>query len=168
MAYSPEFTDQLIDAQDAFVWEAPEFERHDRGKWWYIGLGAVATILVGYAVWSANFLFAFIILLMAIILVIAGNEKPKRVLAQIGHNGVVWRGDFIPFDDIHEFAIVYEPPHIRILYLEPKGVFTPRIRIYLGEQDPVAIRDHLRRYLREDLALKDEHLSDLVSKILKF
>ncbi len=167
MAYSPEFEEQLIDAQDAFVWEAPEFDRHDRGKWWYIVMSAAAVLLVAYAVWTANFLFAFIILLMAIILVIAGNEKPKRVLAQIGHNGIVWRGDFIPFDDIHEFAIIYEPPHIRILYVEPKSILQPRFRIYLGDQDPVAIRNHLRRYVREDLELRDEHLSDLVSKILK-
>jgi hypothetical protein len=167
MAYSPEFEDQLIEAQDVFVWEAPEYERHDRGRWWYAGLGAVTIILVGYAVWSTNFLFALIVLLMAIILVVAGNEKPRHMLAQIGHNGIVWRGDFIPFDKIHEFAIVYEPPHVRILYIEPKSVATPRIRIHLGEQDPVAIRDHLRKYLREDLEQRDEHLSDLVSKILK-
>jgi hypothetical protein len=167
MAFSPEFEEQLIDAQDAFVWEAPEYDRYDRGRWWYIVMCVVAVALVGYAAWTGNFLFAFIVLLAAIILVVTGNEKPKRVLAQIGHNGIVWRGEFLPFDDIHEFAVLYEPPHVRILYIEPKSVLTPRMRIYLGDQDPVAIRNHLRQYIKEDLELRDEHLSDLVSKILK-
>lgn len=167
MAYSPEFEEQLIDAQDAFVWEAPEFERHDRGKVWYIVMAGVALLLVVYSIWQANFLFAFIILLIAIILVVAGNEKPRRVLAQIGNNGIVWRGEFLGYDDIHNFSIIYEPPHVRVLYVEPKSVLQPRLRIYLGDQNPVAIRDHLRQYVREDLELRDEHLTDLISKLLK-
>jgi hypothetical protein len=104
---------------------------------------------------------------MAIILVVAGNEKPRRVLAQIGDNGIVWRGEFLSFDDVHNFSIVYEPPHIRVLYIEPKSVMHPRFRIYLGDQNPVEIRDHLRQYVREDLTLRDEHFSDLLSKVLK-
>jgi hypothetical protein len=167
MPYAPEFEEQLVDAQDAFVWETPEFERYDRGRLWYVVMAGVALLFVAYAVWQANFLFAFIILLVAIILVIAGNEKPRRVLAQIGHNGIVWRGDFFSFDDIHNFSIIYEPPRVRILYIEPKSLFSPRIRIHLGEQDPVAIRDHLRQYVSEDLTLRDEHLSDIVSRLLK-
>ena len=136
MAYAPEFEEQLVAAQDAFVWETPAFERFDRGRLWYIAMSGIALLLVAYAVWQANFLFAFIILLAAIILVIAGNEKPRRVLIQIGQNGIVWSGDFLSFDDIHNFAIIYEPPHIRVLYIEPKSIFQPRLRISLGIRTP--------------------------------
>jgi hypothetical protein len=118
-------------------------------------------------VWTANFLFAFIVLIAAINLVLAGNEKPQKVLIQVGHNGIVWNGDFTSFDDIDNFAIVYQPPHIRVLYVEPKSILKPRMRVYLGEQDPVAIRDHLKEYVREDLDLRDEHASDILAKLFK-
>lgn len=167
MRYDPEFEEQLIEAQDEFVWEAPAYDRHERGKRWYAIMSVVAILFVAYAIWKANFLFAFIILIAAIILVLAGNEKPKKVLVQIGHNGIVWNGDFLSFDEIENFAIIYQPPHIRILYLEPKSLFKPRMRVYLGEQDPVAIREHLRDYVQEDLDLRDEHASDLIAKLFK-
>jgi len=167
MRYEPEFEEQLIDAQDAFVWESPAYDRHERGKRWYIIMSVVAILLVAYAIWNANFLFAFIILIAAIILVLAGNEKPQKILVQIGHNGIVRNGDFLSFDEIENFAIIYQPPHIRVLYIEPKSFFKPRMRVYLGEQDPVTIREHLRDYVQEDLDLRDEHASDILAKLFK-
>lgn len=167
MRYEPEFEEQLIDAQDAFVWESPEYDRYERGKRWYVIMSIVAVLMVAYAIWTANFLFAFIILIAAIILVLTGNEKPKKILVQIGHNGIVRNGDFVSFDEMENFAIVYQPPHIRVLYIEPKSFFKPRLRVYLGEQDPVAIREHLRDYVQEDLDLRDEHASDILAKLFK-
>jgi hypothetical protein len=168
MRYEPEFEEDLIRAQDAFVWEAPAYDRHERGRKWYAIMGLVAVLLVAYAIWQANFLFAFIILIAAIILALSGNEKPRKVLVQIGRNGLVWNGDFLSFDEIDNFAIVYQPPHIRVLYVEPKSMLRPRMRVHIGEQDPVAIRDHMRDYVREDLDLRDEHASDILARLFKF
>lgn len=162
-----EFLDQMAELQDRYVWESPMYQRHERGPKWYIILTLVALLLVGYAIWTANFLFAFIILLAAIILVLAGNEHPETMLIQIGDNGIVVNGDYLPYSKLHNFSIVYQPPHVRVLYVESKNPFRPRLRVSLGEQDPVEIRDHLRRYLKEDLALQDEHASDILGKLFK-
>lgn len=167
MPYDPDFHEQLAEAQDLFVWETPAYERHDRGKKWYIIMGLVALGLVTYAVIVGNILFAFIILIAAIIITLAGNERPHKVLVQVGENGVVVNGDFLLFDDIDHFAIVYQPPHIRVLYLYPKSVFRHRVRIQLGGQDPVQIRNHLTQYVEEDLDLRDEHASDILAKLFK-
>lgn len=165
--YDPEYEDELIRAQDVFVWEAPEYERPDRGPKWYLLMTIVALAFVAYAVWTENYLFAFIVLIIAIILVIAGNEKPEKVLVQIGDNGIVLDGNFLPFEDIRDFAIVFQPPRVKVLYISPRPMSIPRKRIYLGEQDPIEIREHLRQFVKEDLNLRDEHLSDLFGKILK-
>jgi hypothetical protein len=37
----------------------------------------------------------------------------------------------------------------------------------LMDQDPVELRSHLRQYLREDLDLQGEHLSDILGRLLK-
>ena len=67
MPYSPEVLDGLMKAQDTFVWEAPDREARVRGPRWYLIMSAVALVFVIYAVATGNFLFAFLILLIAII-----------------------------------------------------------------------------------------------------
>lgn len=167
MAYTPEFLDKLAEAQDVFVWEAPAWERHERSPKWYIWMSVIALLFGVYAVFTGNFLFAFIIFLLAIILILAGNEHPHRALVQIGQNGVVVDGRLYLFDQLSDFAIIYHPPETKVLYVQPKSAVRGRLRISLETQDPVAIRSHLRKYLEEDLDLRNEHFSDIVGRFLK-
>jgi hypothetical protein len=132
-----------------------------------MAMGVVALALIGYAVWTNNFLFAFLILLVAVILLVVGHRQPSTALAQVGHHGVVWNGTLMPFDQIHHFAIVYKPPYIKVLYIQPASTFRPRWRIELADQDPVALRNHLKQYAPEDLGLQDEHASDTLARLLK-
>jgi hypothetical protein len=164
---TPELEQRMADVQDAFVWETPAYERYERGPRWYVIMSVVALVLVGYAVWTGNFLFAFLILLAAIILLLAGNEHPPTVLAQVGHNGIVWNGDYLPFDRVGHFAIIYQPPDVRVLYIQPRSMILPRLRIPLGDQDPLTLRNHLKQYVQEDLTLQDEHASDMIARILR-
>ena len=76
--YPPELQETLALNQEEFVWEAPAHVHYDRGPRWYVGMVVVALFLVAYAIWTANFLFAFLILLIAIILLLAGHEEPKK------------------------------------------------------------------------------------------
>ncbi len=167
MAYSQEFIQSMREAQDAFVWETVLWERRTRGRRWYLWMALVALVGTLYALLTANYLFAFIILLMAIILVLAGNEQPRAMLIQIGNNGVVYDGRLYQFLELHHFAIVYHPPETKVLYLQPKNILRPRLMIFLENEDPVAIRKHLKQYLDEDLELREEHLSDIVGRLLK-
>lgn len=165
--YDSDYLDRLIEAQDLFVWESPEYERHDRGPRWYIAMVVISLLFIGYAVWTANYLFAFIMVILATVLVLVGNEKPRRILVQIGRNGIVLNGEFFSFDEIRHFAIVYQPPMAKVLYLYPNGSLFRRVRIQLGDQNPVEIRKFLRQFLEEDLDLRDEHFSDILGKLLK-
>lgn len=167
MPYSKAFRDEMAAAQDLFVWEAPSWEARERGPKWYLWLGLVAFALVGYAIFTANYLFAFIILLFTIIVVLAGNEHPHPILVQIGNNGIVYNGQLYMFDELSDFAIVYQPPETKVLYFQPRSVLRARLRIPLEEQNPVPIRAHLKRYVDEDLELRDEHLSDIVARLLR-
>ena len=167
MPYSPELLEEIIKGQDSFVWEAPSRERRNRGPRWYIITSIIAVVLVIYAVVTSNFLFALLILLGAILLVATGNQEPERILIQVGKNGVVVDGRLYEYPAIQQFAIVYQPPYTKILYIEPKSVFQPRVRIYLEEENPVEIRNHLKQYVQENLALQDEYISDILARLLK-
>ena len=153
--------------QEMFVWEAPAWERVERSPKWYLWMGLVAFALVAYAVYTSNYLFAFVVLLCVIILVLAGNETPQKILFQIGEHGIVAGGRMTPFQEIHNFAIVFQPPEVKVLYVQSKSWMQPRLRISLENENPVAIRAHLKRYVAEDLDLRDEHISDIVGRLLK-
>jgi hypothetical protein len=167
MPYNDELLQEIIKAQDAFVWEAPDREARVRGPKWYLIMSAVALLFVIYAVVTGNFLFAFLILLIAIILVLAGNAAPEKTLIQIGKNGVVVGGKMYEFKDLSSFAIIYQPPETKVLYIESNKITQPRLRIFLQDQNPLEIRSHLKGYLNEDLDLQEEHLSDIVARLLK-
>jgi hypothetical protein len=167
MAYSREMLAQMAEAQDVFVWEAPAWDRHERGSNWYLWMSLVAMALAAYGVLTANYLFSFIIILIAIILILAGNEEPHRVLVQVGHNGIVVDGKLYLYDDLHSFSIIYHPPETKVMYIDHSRSLRPRLRIWLADEDPVAIRSHLKQYLTEDLDLQEEHFSDTLGRLLK-
>ncbi|MFH1621140.1 MAG: hypothetical protein ABIB04_03580 [Patescibacteria group bacterium] len=167
MAYSEEFLKEVAEAQDSFVWESPSWEERDRGKKWYIYMALIAVVLTIYAVITSNYLFAFIILLTAIILILAGNQEPRNVLVQIGNNGIVYNGKLFLYEQLSDFAIVYHPPQTKVIYIQPRNLVHSRMRIPLQNQDPMAIRAHLKNYLDEDLDLRDEHFSDIFARLLK-
>ena len=165
--YPYEVENAIIHSQDTYVWEAPSFEHGERGPRWYVFMAVTVAILMAYAVWTANFLFAFIVMLSAIIILLAGNQAPKPMLVQVGENGIVHDGKLILYQDIDNFAIIYQPPISKVLYVERRSAIRPRLAIPLQEQDPVALREHLKRYIREDLDLQGEHLSDTIARLLK-
>ncbi|MFA6099978.1 MAG: hypothetical protein WC750_03825 [Patescibacteria group bacterium] len=167
MAYTPETLRQIAESQNLFVWEMPEHEHHARTPNWFLVVSLITMASVIYGIWSANYLFGLIILISAVILMLAGNEEPNHILVQVGHNGVVLDGNFVPFDKLHNFSIIYHPPFTKVLYLERKYSLKPRLKVYLENEDPVAIREHLLRYLPENLVLRDEHFSDIVGRLLR-
>ena len=167
MPYTKEFLEEMASAQDTFVWETPLWEAHPRSPRWYWWMALVAVLFFGYALFTANYLFAFIVILTAIILVLAGNEAPRRGLIQIGHNGVVYDGTLYLYEKIQDFALVYQPPELKLLYIQPKNALKPRLRIELDDQDPIALRNHLKTYIDENTVLRGEHYSDIFARLLK-
>lgn len=164
---SPEAAEALIMAQDKFVWEVPSFEKRERGRRWYIAMILVATFFVAYAIYTANFLFAFLIVLMAILLLLTSRQEPVPMLVQIGDNGIVVNGKLHLYQDLDTFSLIYQPPLLKILYVETRNVLTPRLRIALNDQNPVEIRQHLKTYLKEDLDLRGEYVSDIIGRLLR-
>ena len=167
MAYTPETLREMAQAQNVFVWETPEFEERPRTSRWYLVVSLVALACVVYGVLTGNYLFALIIVVSAVVLILAENEEPRKILIQVGHNGIVVDGRFTTFDKLNNFSIIYHPPYTKVLYMDYKYSLKPRVKVYLEDQDPIAIRNHLLGYLPENLNLRDEHLSDILGRLLR-
>jgi len=149
-----------------FGWLVDEYERHERGPVWYAAAFLVGVGLILYALITQNFLFATIIVMFGVILGLSTLREPERILFQVTTRGVSVGHLFVPFKELKDFWIVYEPPYVKNLYIEHKNPLTPRIVVPFEDEDPVQVRKMLLEYLEED-GRAEEPLGDLLGRVFK-
>lgn len=150
------------------TWKIPEYDQHKRTKKWYIVYGIVAFLLILYAFFSGNFLFAVIIIIAAIVIILRDGQEPALLKISLTPEGIIVGKKFHDYDEIKNFSIIYKPKkEIKNLYFESNSPFKPRLSIPLGNMNPLLIRKNLLKYLSENLDRVDEPVSEALSKILK-
>jgi len=55
-------------------WKIPEYREHERSKKWYIIAIAIMALLLLYAIFTANFLFAVILIVVGITFALQARE----------------------------------------------------------------------------------------------
>lgn len=148
-------------------WDFPEFIQVKRSQTWYLVVSVIMVLLVVYAVYSANFLFAVILVLSAFILIYQHFQAPRKVPAIIGEDGIIIDRAFYPYKELKGFYIIYEPPQIKFLYLEFRNKLQKNLAIPLEEQNPLEIRKALLKYLKENLTIDEEDFNETFSRLLK-
>jgi hypothetical protein len=149
-------------------WTFPEYDKPHRGKVWYSVVIGLAALLMFYAIRDANFLFALIILLFAIIVFTHHRSEPLDLTFTVYETGLFIGDRFYYFRQIGSFAVVYEPPLVKRLYIKPRGnVIRNEISIPLQKQNPVKIRSLLLDYIEEDLDHDQESSNDMATRIFK-
>lgn len=154
--------------EEIISWTAPEFEKHERTKGWYIAAVTIAALMLLFAFFTVNFLFAVIIIVVALIIILHEGREPERVKIAITDEGVIIGKRFFDYDDLKDFSIVYKPRiGVKHLYFEFKNIVKPRLSIPLGNMNPLPIRENLLKYLEEDLERTDQPLSEVLAKLFK-
>ncbi len=162
-------------------WQVPEYDKHERGKKWYIIATIVLIVFLFFCFFeinswkivflgtNSNFIFALILIISAIITIINDGQKPNMVDFKIGPEGVNIGKKFYDYDELKHFSVIYKPNmDIKHLYLEFKNSLTrPRLSIHLMDQDPITVRNYLLRYLDEDLERVVPPSSEQLTKLLK-
>lgn len=147
-------------------WEIFEYVKHERSKNWYVWAGIIFAIMLIYAVYTLNFLFIVILILTAVIIVLRTVEEPMKVDFGIFEDGVGVGSNFYSWKDLDSFYIIYEPPEVKNLYFNPKGLRS-RISIPIEDKNPLKIREILLKYLVEDIEQEREPLSEEYGRFLK-
>ena len=148
-------------------WVVDESRRYEKGLGWYIGAIAIGGGLLLYAVISANFLFALIILMVALVIYMTSLRGPEKTSVSITEDGVEIGETMYRYRDMSRFWFIYEPPEVKSLYLDFKATLKPRIVIPLEDQDPNVIREVMSRYLHEDITEDEEPFADFLGRVLK-
>ncbi len=161
---------QSIDVgKELITWSFPEYQQYDRGPLWYLVTLILASGLMAFAYQDRNFLFIVMILLVLFILFTHHRRDPLRLTIALHERGVHIGRDFFLYRDIASFAVLYEPPHVKKLYLFPKNSLLQReYSIPLMNTNPLEVRKILLDYVREDLEKEEESTHESLSRLLKF
>jgi len=147
-------------------WQFPEFIKYKRSWAWYIIASLIALALIIYAILVKNYLFAFIVILIAFVILLYEIKEPILIKFNITEEGLELEDHFYPYKEIKNFWIIYEPPEVKRLYFEFKGL-RPRLSIPLLDQNPLKIREIFLNFLNEDLEKEEESTSDFLERKFK-
>lgn len=150
-------------------WSVPLEEHHEqRDKSWYIKAITIMFILLLISIFTTNFLFAGILLLISFIYFYLTLQEPKTVTVNITEGGVIIGNQELSYSQLRHFWIVYEPSeNVKCLYINSKNVLSHPIQIPLYEQDPIQIRQILANFLDEAYDEDGERASDTINRLLK-
>src|SRR6056297_4037565 len=154
--------------EDLLTWVVPEFDTPPKTKKWYIVAGFLALLVLIYAIYTSNFLFALIIIIAGVILVLSEGQKAQKVTVSLTEEGLILGRKFYDYDEFKNFAIVYKPKQgTKNLYFEFQNFFRHRITIPLEDMNPLTVQEILSDYLEEDTDRTDPPLSEQISQLLK-
>lgn len=154
--------------QKIMSWRVPEYEKHERGRGWYILAIIFGLIFLAYSLTSGNFLFAAIIVIGALVIILHDGREPMLVDFSLTDQGIIVGQRFYDYDEIKDFSIIYKPhQEVKNLYFEFKSIIKPRLSIPLDNLNPLPIRENLLKYLPEDLERTDQPVSEALAKLFK-
>ena len=148
-------------------WTIPEYSSHERSRRWYITASVILALLLIYSFFTANFLFALILIIAAITVVLHDKHEPTEIEFAITEDGVILGAQFHEYRKFASFWIFYEPSQNKMLFLEFKNRIRPRLPIPLFNKNPLHLRGILLKYLKEDMEKENEPISEQLSRLLK-
>ena len=132
-----------------FEWEAPEFEKREKNKSWFIWPAIIAIFLGIVALVTDNVLFLILVLLGFFTFYIYARKEPRIVKFKINEKGVEADGKLQEMESLRSFWIFYNPPEQKELSVRSKRAFLPYIKIPLADQNPNEVRKYLIKFLPE-------------------
>ncbi len=161
----PKVVDEsLLTGNTLLEWSIAEYDEHVRPTAWYVIMTAVGSVLVGYAILTDNFMFAIIIVLFAIIVFLQSHQKPIVIPFRITELGVIINNRLYQYSELKDFYIIYQPPEVKMLFIETIATMRPRLRIPLMDMNPNEVRELLLEFLEENVQKEEEPLSDKIAR----
>lgn len=147
-------------------WATPEYNYYQKDKVWIIVASVFTLLLIGWAIWTKNILFAILIALGYFLIIVFAFKKPDTIYISLSPRGITVNTKFYEFEDIESFWIFYDLPETKELSIKSKSKISPYIVIPLGDQSPIAAREYLIRYIPEKK--QTESLLDNITRGLRF
>ncbi len=147
-------------------WNFPEFDPTPRTHRWYLWFGICSALLIALGMFTDNFLFSLIVVLVALIIFLRNWRRPANIHFAFTPQGLHVGRNFYSMKELQEFWLAYKPPVEDTLYFEFNSMWRPTLGIPLMGNNPLQIREVLLQYLPENLEKDEEPLADSLARIL--
>ena len=88
------------------IWVAPEYEFREKGVSWYWASICIAILILAFAVWQKNYLFAVFIVIAEMLMLVWGSEEPRLVKFTLNAKRLeIGIGRVYPLSDIDHFSV---------------------------------------------------------------
>lgn len=152
--------------QTIFSWSAPEFTHRPKSTAWFVVLFIVVALFIVAGLLMKNYFFVLLVLMAIFLIVLKANRQPRQIIITITPEQINLNDELkLAHKEIISFWI-FEEPEIREISLLTKKILRSKILLPLGDQDPVALRAALIKFVPEKK--QEEPFSDFLARILKF
>ncbi len=148
-------------------WHAPEYEYSPKSSAWYWTSLFLALILIIFALWQKNFLFAIFIIIAELIVFAVADKHPKIWEFTINERGVyIGKNKFYPYNQLEAFDVhINEIDHDQLV-LKTKKKISPVVAINIYKEEREKIKEFLKKYIPHEQI--DISFSDIISKLIGF
>lgn len=150
-----------------YQWTIKEYQKYERNRRWYIFMGIIGLFLIGYAIFTSDYLFALVIVLFVIILFLGDLQEPLDISFALTNTGILVGNRYYRYTELNNFWIIYNPPEVKSLYFSFNNLLKHRLQVPLMDYDPRPIRELLSQYLAEHVEQEEEPMSDRISRIFR-
>ena len=144
---------------------SPEFLDYLGGPTWYLVAGVVGIGIIAFGILAHAITLTIAFLLFVAVYWLLHHRETRILEIAITQHGIRIEDEFLPFGEIEEFWLIYNPPFVADLKLRVKRKWQPIRTIYIFGQNPDELRDLLAPRVKE--VTREESLSDLIVRALR-
>lgn len=152
--------------KELLAWKTPDFVPHPKGQTWISLAGAGLLALIVYALLTGSATMAIVFILVGGMYYLTHNQSPKIIDIKITELGIAVGNQFLPYNTINSFWVVYHPPFVHRLYIKIGSKGGRIVMIELNEQNPVEVRTLLAREVPE-VEDREESFTDILIRLLR-
>lgn len=150
-------------------WRAPEFEYIAKDVGWYWLTVIASILLILFALWQKNFLFAAFVVIAEVLVVTWGRRQPASVEFRLDERGLEINGQkFYPYEDFKGFAMKFgrRPDEFADLAFLKKHRLSPTLKVFVPPDQARLVKDFLGQRLSE--FEYEESLTEHLGRLLRF
>lgn len=149
-------------------WQATEFFYYQKNVSWYWLVLIFGIVVMAFALWQKNFLFAVFIVFALILLFYWGRNQPRSVKFKLNEKGLEFDKKLHSYEDFEYFAINENTgvDSLNQIILKTKGRLKSLMHIYIEKDKMAAVKKELAKRLEEHEY--EESLIDSLLKIFRF
>ena len=135
--------------QDAIEWSTYEYEKVERGPYWFLLPGGVALIFIIFGILARSYFFIAFVALAFTVLAIYMKREPRLLNFAITPEGIRIGKQIYDYSSLKSFWI-FNKSNPKELSLETGKALVPYIKIPLGDLESDGVRSYLLNFIKEE------------------